>query len=315
TYESRLDDLLRGNIEQLDQDKEISLLYFYVKGYNEDENGNRISLYVIPETYTSPKGREQNDQSDAKKYFLRYQPHSYKCFSNVIAIRTAQLEQGYYAGASFAEEIFHVCKEYDRTTNKAIAALGLNSSIFLKTGSQKTKEKLQKLRDGSIHLLDAEDSVESLKIPVDPRMMSELMRQLMLDTERYNTATLQGSEASRKGYPLTAREIEAQVSQLNATQGTETKIWVSRDHDMIAEIYRRFTDPDIMVEGCKGYESHRRFMEQMKRLGIERNAFKFENVDIYPRYNQFSGNASNRFQVAQSLVQATQLKPASPGEH
>lgn len=315
TPESLEASLRRGDIEQLNQDKQVNLLFCYVKEYKEDEEGNKVSLYVIPENYTSLPGRAQNDHSPAKTNFLCHKPKAYKCFSNVIAIRTSQLTEGYYSAPSFGEEIFHICKEYDRTTNKSIAAVGINSSIFLKVGSQKTKEKMQKIREGSIHMLDAEDTIESLKVPVDPRLMTEMMRQLMIDTDRYNNASMQGSEASRKGYPLTAREIEAQVQQLNASQSTETKIWVSRDHEMIAEIYRRFTDSSIMVEGCQGYEGHKRFKEQMERLKIEKKAYDFSNVVIFSRYNQFAGNASNRFQVAQSLVQATQMKPASPAEY
>lgn len=314
--ETMMEKLRRGEVSQLTQDQQISLMFAYVKEYKEDEDtGNQISLYVIPEDDQYYKQNWSSSDSPKKKDFIRFSPYSHKCFTQILATRSSQLTEGYYSSPSFAEEIYLVCKEYDRVTNRAIAAVGINTSIFLKTGTQQTKEKLQKLREGIVHILSMEDTIESLKVPIDPRLMTEMMRQLMIDTEKYNTASFQGSEASRKGYPLTAREIDAQRQTFDSTQSTETKIWVARDHMLVEELFRRFTDETCMQEGWEGHEEFKRFKKFLKRAGVPTKAWKKENIVIQSRYNQFSGNASSRNQVAQALVQAVQLKPASPAEY
>lgn len=305
--------LRRGEVQQLTQDQQISLLFCYVKEYKKNEDNNQISLYVIPEEDQYYKMSERSDGKVRKTDFIRFSPHAYKCFSNIVATRSSQLTDGYYSAPSFAEEIFLVCKEYDRITNRSIAAIGINTSVFLKVNNQQTKEKLQKLREGLVHILGDGDDVTTLKVPIDPRLMTETMRGLMQDSEKYNTATFQGSEGRR--YPLTAREVGVQQQYFDSTQSTETKIWVSRDRDMLDEIFCRFTDEDAMQEGWPGYEGFKQFKKFLKQNGVPPQAWKKENIVLYSRYNQFAGNASSRYQTAQALVQATQLKPASPAEY
>ena len=81
---------------------------------------------------------------------------------------------------------------------------------------------------------------------------------------------------------------------------------------MCCEVYRRFINSTTEESEC--YEGFKRFKAEMKRLRVPDDAWKHDNVDIYPRFNQFAGRASVNYTMAQALLQATQVKPSSKGE-
>jgi hypothetical protein len=310
----------RGDITQAQQDQLISIVYCYVKEYKKapkghERAGNRISLFVIPETLKAvgvTKGSEQMKGEDSEIAYLRKVPYIYEDFCQAASISTSNIKRGFYNSASFAAQIYLACRFIDQTSNSIIRAIKRNMRLWVKTGSSDTKKRVSSADPNSeVEYLDEGDSIEQISLKQDVNAAMEVMRTVSASINQFSPSEFQGTQNSPKGYPITKGEANILSNQLDDSKSTSIKLMISKDREFCKELTRRFLTSTDQSDNYDGYELFVRIME-MK--GIPKEAYDPKNIEVFSRFNQFAGKASANYAAAKGILEATQIKPASPAE-
>lgn len=323
TTKDILDRWRKGGVSQLDQDTLIPIVYCFVKEYEEasEENadkqkkGNRISLTIIPENNhlfgvdNTKSGKPSLKRDDC----LRFVDYIYKDFTNVVSVRTSAITQPFYDNDSTGNELYLGFKFYDLSLNSVIRSIKRSMRLWIKTDNQDTRKKIQNSNpDDEVYFAGLDDTISANTFGVDISQMMEMMRTVMINMQNQTSMSSKSPMSSPKGYAISKGEAQILNERLDDSTKTDIKLFISKDRVLVEEIYRRFIS--VTDNHDKEYKNYKRFRDWLEAKGVPKEAWDYDNVEIYSRFNQFSGSASQNLASAQALVQATQLKPSSNGE-
>ena len=312
-----------GGVSQAECDQQIAVVIAYVKEYeaatevnaNKDKEGNQISLCVFPENLDMMGIKQDEPSTHGKDRSCTFQfvDYIYKCFTQAVSVRSASIAQGFYDSQSLGREIYTAFKFYDQSLNSIIRSVKRAMRLYIKTSSNDTKKRLRESSpdDEVIHLA-MDDEISQFRMAADINGAMEIMRTVIGNVSTQNDLSYQGTSTSPKGYPITKGEAQILAQQLDDSNKVVIKMFISKDRNLINEVYRRFVTQEESKD--RSYDNLKRFKKYLEKKGVPDEAWKFENVEVYPRFNQFAGSASQNYTTSQALMQATLIKPASTGE-
>jgi hypothetical protein len=183
---------------------------------------------------------------------------------------------------------------------------------ILKTGSAATKKRFEEAdKDAEALTIGADDDIVQITLKQDVSAAAELLRTVSQGISAFSPNDFQGTQSSPKGYPITKGEAQILAGELDDSKTVAIKLFISSNRKFVNELYRRFVSS---TTGSDTYENFQRFKKYLEMKEVPPEAWKFNNVEVYPRFNQFAGKASTNYATARGLVEATQIKPASKAE-
>ena len=303
-----------------DQDLKITLVMAYVKEYEADEDGNQINLYVFVHdrhvAAESGKVEGKPGEGTAKIGFLRVHEGFAKNMAEVFSIDTHQSARSYYRCPSEGEMIYAACRFYDSSINKVIRAALRNMCLMLKSENQDQQEKLKQLESQEAVVMDPDVDVVQQRIQHDIRPVVDIVRQIMIDTDRAADLDQVSGSQNVNGRAITASEANIQLTSTSNSQKKDIRLYVIGEQRKMREMYRRFVSEDTMVEGDEGYENQKIFFRRMKEAGINPKNYAPENVLVESVFYNYGESPDVIVQKAQTRLGALrQLSTSSsPGE-
>ena len=299
--------LERGNQNPDITDTSVEVVYAYVK----EHIGDAITMYVMPENgYLTVDSNNKPVKDEAR--FLRKVTKFAKCFDEIISIRTNLTARSYWGVTSLAEQMYASCKLYDKMMNKMIRAVIRNCILFLKSDSTEQQERLSNLTAEECQVLSPNDDIIQRQVAVDITGASQVLRQVMFDTDSTMGARLNTGSQNVKGRAITAAEAEIQHERAAEEILADVKMFMVCEIDYIKELYRRFCNLNSKDDGFKFLE---KFKEKMKNNGIPDKAWSPENVVIEPYYNASLATPNGLAKAASTIIAALSRPPQSDGEH
>lgn len=307
-----------GNVK-VDADYEVTIVDAYVKEYKEVE-GKRISIYSFPADpifcnhYRSRSEYESNKKNSFElKEFLRVSHCEYKCFSDKFAVRAMDINRAYWQGFSFAEQMYTSCVFYNQAMNMVIRSAIRNMVLYLKSDKQETKDKLRNLSTEEVQVLDPGVDLLQTRVKTDIREMTEVVRQIMIDTDnQFNVASSPGSQ-NVKGYAITAKEAENVNLESTRSRSVTIKVFFGNDVYM----YRKIYELSISKNQWKCEEEKDLlglFNQYLEENDIPKELVDPKNVIITPVYNIQAISPTNRIAKSRGLIEALAFQPVTKGQ-
>jgi hypothetical protein len=303
-----------------DPDLKITLVMAYVKEYKPNDDGTQVNLYTFVHNrhaaQQSDKVRGKSGDGNTPIGFLRVHEGIARDLGEVFSLDTHQAARSYYRCPSEAEMIYAACRFYDQGINKVIRAALRNMALMLKSENQDQQEKLKRLEIDEAVVMDPDVDVIQQRVQHDIKPVVEIVRQVMIDTDRSANVDLAAGSQNVKGRAITASEANIQLTESSKSQKKDIRLYVIGEKRKITEMYRRFVSDDTMVEGDEGYKMHKLFKKRMKEAGISPKDYAPENVLVEPVFYNFGDPPEQIVQKAQVRLNALrQLSTStSPGE-
>lgn len=277
---------------------EYKLVYAYVKEYG-DNDGNKISRFIFPETLKATSGSEERRSLE----FLSEKEYFEESMDLVICPRTDVISKKYYKSASWADLNYFLGVFYNRSMNKVVRSVLRNLHLFLKSSNPDQEEKLSRLDpNAEVSVLDQDTQIVQQAVNVNWTGLLEIIRQVEFDTRSELKDRLSTGSQNVKGRAITAREAEINLSQSESAISTDHKVFNTCDTDLIRAIYKRFVDNDRMAqEDHLGYPL---FLKEMENKGVPPEAYDPSNVIVESVLNFGSTNRREKYANAVTLMQA-----------
>lgn len=306
----------RGGVPQSQRDQLINVVFCYFKEYKKKKKGGRdnlrISRMIIPEDLIAMGITEHTAPSNRFAEAMCYVDYEYSCFTEVISMWTSNIERAFYSKESFAWQIYLGCKFYDNTMNSIIRGFRRSMRLYLKTSNESTRKKiLAQDAEAEVVTFGADDDIAQFNVRQDMSAGGELLRNVTNSISSFSPNDFQGTQSSPKGYPITKGEAQILAAELDDSKAVSIKLFISANRMFVNELYRRFVSS---TSGCDTHKNFQRFKKYLKSKDIPDSAWKFDEVEVYPRFNQFAGKASTNYATAKGLLEAAQIKPASKAE-
>lgn len=304
--QNRVDELTRFEAlrldtkETLNTENSILLLYAFVKEYD-----GKITKYIIPENgiIIAQQGSSKIDD----RYLFREENYC-DHIGQVVAIRTYHRFKYYWSGQSLADDIFLTKLQGDQAQNKILRSAVRAATTFVNSSNADTQEKLQKIQDEEIIVLDADVKVNAQNIPANTTDLLNAIRQLNFDTDRQTRDTMPAGSQNVKGRAITAEEAGNQQLQSAERRSIKTDLFVQNDQRYGEELYRRSMKVTKAEDGGNALD---RFKKKMEYYGIPEEAYEFDNVVINSSFSMMGGHMAARMAAGDKLIALTRIKPES----
>lgn len=299
---SVIDSFRKGNISNEYADIEFVIIEAYVKEYDQEENGNRITVYTFPDIGAIKTESREIEDSLRKSDFLRCFPGYAQDHSCVFAVRNHQTHRSYWQCPSYGEMIYVACRFHDKSINKLIRGAERAIITFMTSEDANQQNRLANLDDEEVQVLNPSDDIKTQRLGVDINQLSQVLRQVMIDVEAgVGEDSIPGSQ-NVKGKAITASEAQIRASSSNSAQSNYIRSFIRRDTAIIKEIYKRFIELD--ESGDSFYEKGlKRFIKKMKQLKIPKSAYEYDNVLISSTYSLNAGSPQQKVMAANMKLQ------------
>lgn len=297
-----------GDMASSARDEIIPIVFAYVK--DRFDKKNPISQYVFPaERKNWQKGGMESEKPKLK--MLIEEDGYAECISHVVAVRAYQITKSYWKFNSFAQQIFLSTQLYDKAMSLVIRAAKRNITQYFKSDNPDTSKKLLNQTDDEVQVVNT--GVEYLSTAQqgsNTREITEVVRQIMIDTENgQNIAQAPGSQ-NVKGYAITAEEAKIRAGKSGEAESLNIKVLMNLDLVLYKEIYRRALTLGVSSKMKKSIEA---FKAEMEMYNIPEDDYDIENLYFAPSFLN-GGSQSNRIANAQATFQALLQSPTNPGQ-
>lgn len=297
----------KGGITQSQCDEEIILLHCYVKEYNKDTKGNRISKYIIPE---AAKFFPSESKKEAETNQYLFVDNSYcECISQVAVPRSSSVTRSYWDSPSFAELIYLACKIHDQASNAILRAVIRNMTLFLKSSNSDQADRLRVIGTSEVEVLDSDTELVQNQVRIPIQEATQMVRQIMFDVESELGSSQAIGSQNTKGYAITAKEAELKSLNEDKSIGTLIKSFTAIDRFWYKETYRRAIDHPSTEEK----KISDLFKKRMEFHEVPPEVYAPKNVVIEPVF-AFGGSRANKIQFAQSLYGAVSVNASSEAQ-
>jgi len=302
-----------GSYSQSVRDDVIKIVYAYVK--DQFKKKKKISLYVFPAEL-----KEWEDHNYSITHSGLSNPTNVKtlleikgyteCMSRVVAVRTYHITRKYWQCNSFAEQIFLSTTLYDKSMSLVIRAAKRNMVLMFKSDNPDTQKKLMKQNDSEVQIVDPGVEYLTTGQLTGVRDLVEVVREIMVNTERDSALASAPGSQNVKGYAITAQEATLNAQRTGEAESLNIRMMINQDLSLYKEIYRRA----VKVGSSKKFKrSLEIFKKEMEMFNVPEENYDYDEVFFVPN-GVSGGSQSTRIANSQMLIQALSRSPTAPGE-
>lgn len=305
---------LTGDKGTAERDEIYRFAVLYIKeDYSDD---NPISKYMFATKVKEYDERDKDQQKGmgtvkvpAVKCLIEKKNYC-KCHTQVLAVRSYQITRSYWKFDSFARQIYLSTAVYDKCMSLILRSAKRNMIQFWQTDSPTEANKLRKITDDEVQIINPEVKLLQNQNRVETRELHEVVRSIVQDTENDNALAQSPGSQNVKGYAITAEEAGIRAAKEGEAESLNIKMLMRNDTRWYKELYRRGVK---IGTSDKIKNANKMFKAEMEQFGIEPKYYDIDNLYFDPAYDN-AASQSVRIQRAQALLGALSFKPSSPAE-
>ncbi len=291
-------------------DRIFPIIYCYIK--DNFDSDKPISMYAFPEQmkdWKEAQNTSEHREMVPMKTLINH-PNFCECISYVIAIRAYQISRSYWKFNSFAQQIYLATAMYDKSMSLAIRAMKRSAILYWSSDSPDTQKKLLNQNDEEVQVVDPSVAlIQTGQHSNNIRDITEMLRQIMIDTENGQSLAQAPGSQNVKGYAITAQEAQIRNQKSGESEALNIKVLMNLDCFMYKEMYRRAMN----AEGKESKKALKCFKDEMKLFNIDPYYYDYENVFFTPSFIN-GGSASSRIANAQAVLETLRTPVTSPGQ-
>lgn len=279
----------------------------------------------ILESYTQGTFKEQfkgftEEEYRTKTGFLYCKPNfvpkrdntDYSGWDEVICPITDSVGSGlWHEIQGLGERIFIQCRQYDINMNRAMDAININASLWLKGNTTDATQKMKNMEWNPWMILPQDVNPVQIRMNVPIADIFAGMQYYQADlyrgigAYRIHADTKSGKERTRGEAELDAAEDAklsgTQIKRYNENQGAWQKM-----------LYRRLVNTKA---GGNGYDLKQEFEAFLEENKVPKEAWAYENIeDIQSNLLGGAGSASMKLMIAEKTVMLAGMSAATPGQ-
>lgn len=212
---------------------------------------------------------------------------------------------------SLAESVFVQCRQYDFTMNAVMDAIKINMSLLIQGSTPEASEKLKELVFGPIVQIPSDVPFIQQRFKLETQEAVNTIQFVMLDMFQ-GIGEYRVQERAKGGEAQTATQSQIDAATTAKLTGTQLKRFAIQEKFYYREFYRRMVG---LKPGEKDYELLKCFLYEMKKLGVPKEAYKFENIESFTT-NVLAGAGSPAYKLnaAMKTIELCNISPKGDGQ-